>query len=118
VSVGSRTGHTEPRRDGRAEELETRRRLGPRFGPEAGLILGAAALAVLLELGWAGIVAVILGAWLAIAAFEIVRARVRPAVAGEEPAPQPPPERAEPANRGLDVAAVAPSPPEVEPPRP
>jgi hypothetical protein len=71
---------------GGADELATERRLGPRFGPEAGLIVGAAAFAALLELSWPGVIAVVLCAWLAVAIFEIVRARVRPAAAEAEPA--------------------------------
>ena len=55
-----------------------RRRLGPRFGAEAGLIAAAAALAALLELDWPGIVAAVFGTWLAIAVFEVVWSRTRP----------------------------------------
>ena len=61
--------------------MATERRFGPRFGPEAGLIVAAAAFAALLELSWPGVVAVVLVAWLVVAIFEIVRARVRPPAA-------------------------------------
>jgi hypothetical protein len=64
--------------------MATERRLGPRFGSEAGLILAAAAFAALLELSWPGVVAVVLCAWLAVAIFEVVRAHVRPSVAEAE----------------------------------
>jgi hypothetical protein len=81
--------------------MATQRRLGPRFGPEAGLILAAAAFAALLELPWPGVVAVVLCAWLAVAIFEIVRAHVGPFSPEEErksaqpePEPQLEPERA------------------------
>jgi hypothetical protein len=58
-----------------------RRRLGPRFGAEAGLIAASAALAALLEVDWPGIVATVFGTWLAIAVFEVVWARAHPAAA-------------------------------------
>ena len=80
--------------------MATERRFGPRFGPEAGLIIAAAAFAALLELPWPGVVAVVLAAWLAVAIFEIVRARMRPAA--EEPASPPGPQPdigSEPAER-------------------
>ena len=66
-----------------------RRRLGPRFGAEAGLIAASAVLAALLELGWAGIAATVFGTWLAIAGFELVWARRRPAPAASGPAASP-----------------------------
>jgi hypothetical protein len=120
-----------------------RRRLGPRFGAEAGLIAAAAALAALLELDWPGIVATVFGAWLAIAVFEVVWSRTRPAE-GAEPvaaspaplpappppaaarpaaptpiAPQPPPDPAPQVPAPVARAAVPPPPPPpVEPPAP
>jgi outer membrane biosynthesis protein TonB len=64
--------------------------LGPRFGAEAGLIAAAAALAALLELDWPGIVATVFGTWLAIAVFEVVWSRTRPAPAEAAGAAAPP----------------------------
>jgi hypothetical protein len=114
-----------------------RRRLGPRFGAEAGLIAAAAALAALLELDWPGIVATVFGAWLAIAVFEVVWSRTRPADAEPETVAPAPPARPPALARPLEaptppapptqrprppVAAVArssaPPPPPVEPPAP
>jgi hypothetical protein len=52
-------------------------RFGPRFGAESALIIAAAVVAYLLELSWPAVAAVVFGAWLAIAVFEIVAARGR-----------------------------------------
>jgi hypothetical protein len=88
-----------------------RRRLGPRFGAEAGLIAAAAALAALLELDWPGIVATVFGAWLAIALFEVVWSRTRPAAAeGERPTAD--------AAVAPEPARWAPAPPAVAAPTP
>jgi hypothetical protein len=117
-----------------------RRRLGPRFGAEAGLIAASAALAALLEVGWPGIVATVFGTWLAIAVFEVVRARAHPAgaetaaaapaVPAQSPAAQRPVRTSGPGegirgnrevpptdHRGVSVEMPSPPPP-VEQPRP
>lgn len=93
-----------------------RRRLGPRFGAEAGLIAASALVAALLELEWPGIVAVVLGTWLAIAAFEIVWSRTRPRPAATEdagPAASPP---ALPPRQPAVVAPALPEPAPAPPP--
>ena len=98
-----------------------RRRLGPRFGAEAGLIAASAALAALLELDWPGIVAIVFGTWLAIAVFELAWTRTHPAGAETAPAaapPPPPPPIPAPAATAPTPAPPAPEPePEPEPER-
>lgn len=95
-----------------------RRRLGPRFGAEAGLIAASAALAALLELDWPGIVAIVFGTWLAIAVFELAWSRARPAgtetAAAAPSLPAPPATSTTPAPT---VPAPAPATPEPKPER-
>src|SRR5581483_12430684 len=103
------------------------RSLGPRFALEAGFLVVVAVAAWLGRLGWVGIVLVMAGAWLAVAALEWIvsrgsarRARaaaaphavapplqglapvegvtVSPPPAPAAPAPQPPPDLSEPAS--------------------
>jgi hypothetical protein len=102
---------------GRADETVTARRLGPRFGPEAGLILAAAVFAALLELSWPGVIVVVLCAWLAVAVFEIVRARVRRAAAEDRASPPPEPVAPPQARSESPAGQELEREPEPEPPR-
>jgi outer membrane biosynthesis protein TonB len=69
------------------------KRLGPRFGLEAGFLIGVAVVLGLLEVSWPAIVAAMALAWLLVAAAEVAAARARPAkppaAAPAEPAPSP-----------------------------
>src|SRR5437763_439397 len=63
------------------------RSLGPRFALEAGFLVVVAVAAWLGRLGWVGIVLVMAGAWLAVAALEwtVSRGSARRVRAGEAP---------------------------------
>ncbi|MEX0673938.1 MAG: hypothetical protein WD067_04140 [Gaiellaceae bacterium] len=69
------------------------KRLGPRFGLEAGFLIGVAVLLGLLEVSWPAIVAAMAIAWLLVAGAEVAAARARsaepPPAAPAEPAPAP-----------------------------
>lgn len=67
------------------------KRLGPRFGLEAGFLIGVAVVLGLLEVSWPAIVVAMAIAWLVVAGSEIVLAR-RPIEAKPEPEPAPEPQ--------------------------
>lgn len=100
------------------------KRLGPRFGLEAGFLIGVAVVLGLLEVSWPAIVAAMGIAWLLVAAAEIALARLRPERAEtSEPAPEPSHEPAPSPEVSAPppppVAAPEPEPePEPEPPPP
>jgi outer membrane biosynthesis protein TonB len=80
------------------------KRLGPRFGLEAGFLIGVAVVLGLLEVSWPTIVAAMAIAWLLVAGSEVVLARRQP------PAPIAPEPSSEP------IASVEPLPePAIEP---
>jgi len=62
-------------------------RLGPRFGLEAGFLIGVAVVLGLLEVSWPAIVAAMAIAWLVVAASEVVLAKRQPATPTAPPAP-------------------------------
>lgn len=69
------------------------KRLGPRFGVEAGFLIGVAVVLGLLEVSWPAIVAAMAIAWLFVAGAEVAAARARsaepPAAAPAAPEPSP-----------------------------
>jgi hypothetical protein len=64
------------------------KRLGPRFGLEAGFLVGVAVVLGLLEVSWPSIVAAMAIAWLVVAGSEVVLARRQ---RGDTPTPTAPP---------------------------
>jgi outer membrane biosynthesis protein TonB len=105
------------------------KRLGPRFGLEAGFLIGVAVVLGLLEVSWPAIVAAMAIAWLLVAGAEVAAARARssepPAAPPAEPAPipeaVPPPPPAPPLPLPPPVLVEPPPPipePEPEPPAP
>ena len=70
------------------------KRLGPRFGIEAGFLIGVAVVLGLLEVSWPAIVAAMAIAWLVVAGAEVAVARSRPAEGpvAAEPEPMPTPD--------------------------
>lgn len=97
------------------------KRLGPRFGLEAGFLIGVAVLLGLLEVAWPAIVGAMAIAWLLVAGAEVAAARARsaeppPAAAPAEPAPAPVPEVFAPPPPPPVLVEPAPEPvPEPEP---
>jgi outer membrane biosynthesis protein TonB len=63
------------------------KRLGPRFGLEAGFLIGVAVVLGLLEVSWPAIIAAMAIAWLVVATSEVVLAKRQPAT---PTAPAPP----------------------------
>ncbi|MBD0337773.1 MAG: hypothetical protein ICV67_00610 [Thermoleophilia bacterium] len=58
-------------------------RLGPRFGLEAGFLIGVAVVLGLLEVSWPVVFAAMAVAWVLVAAVEVALARAQTAGAGD-----------------------------------